>query len=155
MAAPLATAIRIAFVYGQSNAGLGGSTGRIVNTAPWAFSTWGFAGVNGSSQQGTVHMSAASLTDFVPALDYSAAQSPAICSVYGITQRNAELGRDDPGYIAATAWHGSQPISSFYPNAQSGYWNYENAVTFLQRASAIAVEYGRTAILDVMQWIQG
>ncbi|WP_159335424.1 hypothetical protein, partial [Klebsiella pneumoniae] len=29
------------------------------------------------------------------------------------------------------------------------------AVTFLQRASAIAVEYGRTAILDVMQWIQG
>ncbi|EPK5624938.1 hypothetical protein QE996_003771, partial [Escherichia coli] len=130
MAAPLATAIRIAFVYGQSNAGLGGSTGRIVNTAPWAFSTWGFAGVNGSSQQGTVHMSAASLTDFVPALDYSSAQSPAICSAYGITQRNAELGRDDPGYIAATAWHGSQPISSFYPNAQSGYWNYENAVTF-------------------------
>ncbi|HHB7795438.1 TPA: hypothetical protein ACN7MW_003027 [Klebsiella pneumoniae] len=155
MAAPLATAIRIAFVYGQSNAGLGGSTGRIVNTAPWAFSTWGFAGVNGSSQQGTVHMSAASLTDFVPALDYSAAQSPAICSVYGITQRNAELGRDDPGYIAATAWHGSQPISSFYPNAQSGYWNYENAVTFLQRAVEIAAEYGRSAVLDVMQWIQG
>ncbi|EMX7088556.1 Uncharacterised protein [Klebsiella pneumoniae] len=155
MAAPTATAIRIALVYGQSNAGLGGSTGRIVNAAPWAFSTWGFAGVNGSSQQGTVHMSAASLTDFVPALDYSAAQSPAICSAYGITQRNAELGRDDPGYIAATAWHGSQPISSFYPNAQSGYWNYENAVTFLQRAAAIAVEYGRTAILDVMQWIQG
>ncbi|WP_411549098.1 hypothetical protein [Klebsiella pneumoniae] len=155
MAAPLATAIRIAFVYGQSNAGLGGSTGRIVNTAPWAFSTWGFAGVNGSSQQGTVHMSAASLTDFVPALDYSAAQSPAICSAYGITQRNAELGRDDPGYIAATAWHGSQPISSFYPNAQSGYWNYENAVTFLQRAVEIAAEYGRSAVLDVMQWIQG
>ncbi|MEL2204095.1 hypothetical protein V9Z78_26925, partial [Klebsiella pneumoniae] len=155
MAAPLATAIRIALVYGQSNAGLGGSTGRIIDTAPWAFSAWGFAGVNGSSQQGTVHLSPASLTDFVPALDYSAAQSPAICSAYGITQRNAELGRDDPGYIAATAWHGSQPISSFYPNAQSGYWNYENAVTFLQRASAIAVEYGRTAILDVMQWIQG
>ncbi|MFA2400801.1 hypothetical protein ACEA71_08780 [Escherichia coli] len=155
MAAPLATAIRIAFVYGQSNAGLGGSTGRIVNTAPWAFSTWGFAGVNGSSQQGTVHMSAASLTDFVPALDYSSAQSPAICSAYGITQRNAELGRDDPGYIAATAWHGSQPISSFYPNAQSGYWNYENAVTFLQRAVEIAAEYGRSAVLDVMQWIQG
>ena len=155
MAAPLATAIRIAFVYGQSNAGLGGSTGRIVNTAPWAFSTWGFAGVNGSSKQGTVHMSAASLTDFVPALDYSSAQSPAICSAYGITQRNAELGRDDPGYIAATAWHGSQPISSFYPNAQSGYWNYENAVTFLQRAVEIAAEYGRSAVLDVMQWIQG
>lgn len=155
MAAPLATAIRIAFVYGQSNAGLGGSTGRLVNLPPWAFSTWGFAGVNGSSQQGTVHMSAASLTDFVPALDYSAAQSPAICSVYGITQRNAELGRDDPGYIAATAWHGSQPISSFYPNAQSGYWNYENAVTFLQRSVEIAAQYGRTAILDVMQWIQG
>ncbi|EPJ5499503.1 hypothetical protein OGO39_001798 [Escherichia coli] len=155
MAAPLATAIRIAFVYGQSNAGLGGSTGRLVNLPPWAFSTWGFAGVNGSSQQGTVHMSAASLTDFVPALDYSAAQSPAICSAYGITQRNAELGRDDPGYIAATAWHGSQPISSFYPNAQSGYWNYENAVTFLQRAVEIAAEYGRSAVLDVMQWIQG
>lgn len=155
MAAPLATAIRIALVYGQSNAGLGGSTGRIVDTAPWAFSTWGLAGVNGSSQQGTVQLSPASLTDFVPALDYSAAQSPAICSVYGITQRNAELGRDDPGYIAATAWHGSQPISSFYPNAQSGYWNYENAVTFLQRAAAIAEEYGRTAILDVLQWIQG
>ncbi|MFU9088655.1 hypothetical protein ACNA33_28575, partial [Klebsiella pneumoniae] len=49
MAAPLATAIRIAFVYGQSNAGLGGSTGRLVNLPPWAFSTWGFAGVNGSS----------------------------------------------------------------------------------------------------------
>ncbi|HGY1290918.1 TPA: hypothetical protein ACNUZJ_005762, partial [Raoultella ornithinolytica] len=155
MAAPLATAIRIALVYGQSNAGLGGSTGRIVDTAPWAFSTWGFSGVNGSSQQGTVHLSPASLTDFVPALDYSAAQSPAICSVYSITQRNAELGRDDPGYIAATAWHGSQPISSFYPNAQSGYWNYENAVTFLQRAVEIAAEYGRTAILDVLQWIQG
>lgn len=155
MAAPLATAIRIALVYGQSNAGLGGSTGRIVDSAPWAFSTWGFAGVNGSSQQGTVHLSSSSLTDFVPALDYSSAQSPAICSVYGITQRNAELGRDDPGYIAATAWHGSQPISSFYPNAQSGYWNYENAVTFLQRAAAVAMEYGRTAILDVMQWIQG
>ncbi|HEA5210454.1 TPA: hypothetical protein RUL77_004895, partial [Escherichia coli] len=100
-------------------------------------------------------MSAASLTDFVPALDYSSAQSPAICSAYGITQRNAELGRDDPGYIAATAWHGSQPISSFYPNAQSGYWNYENAVTFLQRAVEIAAEYGRSAVLDVMQWIQG
>ncbi|EPY4138898.1 hypothetical protein ACXDJG_002028 [Klebsiella pneumoniae] len=155
MAAPLATAIRIALVEGQSNAGLGGSTGRIIDTAPWAFSAWGFAGVNGSSQQGSVHLSPASLTDFVPALDYSAAQSPAICSVYGITQRNAELGRDDPGYIAATAWHGSQPISSFYPNAQSGYWNYENAVTFLQRAAAIAAEYGRSAVLDVMQWIQG
>ena len=155
MAAPTATAIRIALAYGQSNAGLGGSTGRLVNLPPWAFSTWGFAGVNGSSQQGTVHMSAASLTDFVPALDYSAAQSPAICSAFGITQRNAELGRDDPGYIAATAWHGSQPISSFYPNAQSGYWNYENAVTFLQCAVAIAAQYGRTAILDVMQWIQG
>ncbi|HIG7149629.1 hypothetical protein M2S79_06100 [Klebsiella pneumoniae] len=155
MAAPLATAIRIALVYGQSNAGLGGSTGRIVDSAPWAFSAWGFAGVNGSSQQGTVHLSPASLTDFVPALDYSAAQSPAICSAYGITQRNAELGRDDPGYIAATAWHGSQPISSFYPNAQSGYWNYENAVTFLQRSVEIAAQYGRTAILDVMQWIQG
>ncbi|MGU5736740.1 hypothetical protein, partial [Klebsiella pneumoniae] len=37
MAAPLATAIRIALVYGQSNAGLGGSTGRIIDTAPWAF----------------------------------------------------------------------------------------------------------------------
>ncbi len=155
MAAPLATAIRIALVYGQSNAGLGGSTGRIVDSAPWAFSAWGFAGVNGSSQQGTVHLSPASLTDFVPALDYSSAQSPAICSAYGITQRNAELGRDDPGYIAATAWHGSQPISSFYPNAQSGYWNYENAVTFLQRAVEIAAEYGRSAVLDVMQWIQG
>ncbi|PMD92137.1 hypothetical protein A8A04_05865 [Escherichia coli] len=155
MAAPLATAIRIAFVYGQSNAGLGGSTGRLVNLPPWAFSTWGFAGVNGSSQQGTVRLSPDSLTDFVPALDYSAAQSPAICSAYGITQRNAELGRDDPGYIAATAWHGSQPISSFYPNAQSGYWNYENAVTFLQRSVEIAAQYGRTAILDVMQWIQG
>lgn len=155
MATPLTTAIRIALVYGQSNAGLGGSTGRIVDTAPWAFSTWGFAGVNGSSQQGTVQLSPASLTDVVPALDYSAAQSPAICSAYGITQRNAELGRDDPGYIAATAWHGSQPISSFYPNAQSGYWNYENAVTFLQRATAIAAEYRRTAILDVLQWIQG
>ncbi|HIG9170330.1 TPA: hypothetical protein ACYES2_005428, partial [Klebsiella pneumoniae] len=155
MAAPLATAIRIAFVYGQSNAGLGGSTGRLVNLPPWAFSTWGFAGVNGSSQQGTVRLSPDSLTDFVPALDYSVAQSPAICSVYGITQRNAELGRDDPGYIAATAWHGSQPISSFYPNAQSGYWNYENGVTFLQRAAAIAAEYGRSAILDVLQWIQG
>ncbi|WP_411545236.1 hypothetical protein [Klebsiella pneumoniae] len=155
MAAPLATAIRIALVEGQSNAGLGGSTGRIIDTAPWAFSAWGFAGVNGSSQQGSVHLSPASLTDFVPALDYSAAQSPAICSAYGITQRNAELGRDDPGYIAATAWHGSQPISSFYPNAQSGYWNYENAVTFLQRAVEIAAEYGRSAVLDVMQWIQG
>ncbi|STS60981.1 flagellar biosynthesis, cell-distal portion of basal-body rod [Klebsiella pneumoniae] len=155
MAAPTVTAIRIALVYGQSNAGLGGSTGRVVNSAPWSFSTWGFAGVNGSSQQGTVPMSASSLTDFLPALDYSAAQSPAICSAYGITQRNAELGRDDPGYIAATAWHGSQPISSFYPNAQSGYWNYENAVTFLQRSVEIAAQYGRTAILDVMQWIQG
>ncbi|ROR14962.1 hypothetical protein [Erwinia sp. JUb26] len=155
MAAPLATAIRIVLVYGQSNAGLGGSTGRVVNDAPWPFSTWGFAGVNGSSQQGTVQLAGATLTDFVPALDYTTAQSPAICSVYGITQRNAELGRDDPGYIAATAWHGSQPITSFFPNATSGFWNYENAVTFLQRSAALAASYGRSAVLDVMQWIQG
>ncbi len=39
MAAPTATAIRIALAYGQSNAGLGGSTGRLVNLPPWAFST--------------------------------------------------------------------------------------------------------------------
>lgn len=155
MAAPVSHPLKVVLAYGQSNAGLGGSTGRLVSDAPWPSSTVAFAGVNGSSQQGTVHMSGAALTDFVAALDFNLAQTPAICSSYGITQYNAWAGRQDSGYVAATAWHGSQPITSFYPNAISGFWNYENAVTFLQRSVAIAGQYGRTAELDVMQWIQG
>lgn len=155
MAAGQAKAMEIILVYGQSNAGPGGSTGRVVDIAPWPHSTVGFAGVNGSTQQGTVHMAGTTLTDFIAALDYSTGQSPAICSCYGITQYNALMGRDDTGYIAATAWHGSQPINSFLPNAQSGFWNYENAITFLERSVAIAHQYGRSAVLRVMPWIQG
>ncbi|SDR38454.1 hypothetical protein SAMN04490186_5867 [Pseudomonas grimontii] len=144
--------MRFRGVIGQSNTLGSSSPGIIEGQALFPHSVLSFDGrffMQGSN--GLVD--GATLTDLVPLYDRAAGigQWPATLAAFASAQAWADAGLAQVGQIVATAGQGDQPVASFLP----GTVNWNNLMTFADRAKVCAALYGRTVECRYLTYIQG
>lgn len=148
--------IELIQVQGQSNAGDGSITGRLITGVPaprHLFKTDGWYSYGDS-----IIPASPAATDFAGILQptYGGAQGqlPAALlaiGAYDLDRRDAS--RRAPPTAVTTNWRGSDPLDSFFP-ATSSRFNHENVLEQARRARAVARLYGCTLRHDFV-FIQG
>lgn len=137
-------------VFGQSNAGEGGSEGLVITEEMFPQSVMNFDGAR--TKTGTSDLDTTALTDFRPAKDTAAAHYVGTLASYALEMMHRQrTGYPTPGILTATSWEGGKDISFF----KQGTTNYDNLIGYGERAKAVFANYGRGVQCPYIVYVQG